>query len=148
MPYQHGITITEVNGSDVGALQSTAGIHVIIGKAPVNLAGDPYAVTNTPTLVRSFDEAQSLFGYSEDFANYNICEAMYTYFKLVRVAPVIFINVLNPITHKTEVTETVTVSNSQATLSASGLLMRLKSISSEEQLVSSAIISIVKYYTK
>ena len=136
MPYQHGITITEVNGSDVGALQSTAGIHVIIGKAPVNLAADPYAVTNTPTLVRSFDEAQSLFGYSEDFANYNICEAMYTYFKLVRVAPVIFINVLNPRTHKTEVTETVTVANSQATLSASGILLdTITAVSGENDLV-------------
>lgn len=136
MPYQHGITITEVNGSDVGALQSTAGIHVIIGKAPVNLAADPYAATNTPTLVRSFDEAQSLFGYSEDFANYNICEAMYTYFKLVRVAPVIFINVLNPRTHKTEVTETVTVANSQATLSASGILLdTITAVSGENDLV-------------
>ena len=82
MPYQHGITISEVNGTDVGSLQSTAGIHVIVGKAPVNLAADPYAVTNVPTLVHSFDEAKTLFGYSEDFANYNLCEAMYAYFKL------------------------------------------------------------------
>ena len=43
MPYQHGITISEVNGTDVGSLQSTAGIHVIVGKAPVNLAADPYS---------------------------------------------------------------------------------------------------------
>ena len=136
MPYQHGITISEVNGTDVGSLQSTAGIHVIVGKAPVNLAADPYAVTNVPTLVHSFDEAKTLFGYSEDFANYNICEAMYTYFKLVRVAPVIFINVLNPRTHKTEVTETVTVANSQATLSASGILLdTITAVSGENDLV-------------
>ena len=123
MPYQHGITVTEVNGTDTGELQSTADIHVIVGKAPVNLAADPYAVTNVPTMVRSFDEAQNLFGYSEDFSNYNLCEAMYAYFKLVRVAPVVFINVLNPRTHKTEVTESVTITNSQGTASASGILI-------------------------
>ena len=136
MPYQHGITISEVNGTDVGSLQSTAGIHVIVGKAPVNLAADPYAVTNVPTLVHSFDEAKTLFGYSEDFANYNLCEAMYAYFKLVRVAPVVFINVLNPSTHKTEVTETITVTNSQATISASGVLLdTISAVSGENDLV-------------
>ena len=136
MPYQHGITISEVNGTDVGSLQSTAGIHVVVGKAPVNLAADPYAVTNVPTLVHSFDEAKTLFGYSEDFANYNLCEAMYAYFKLVRVAPVVFINVLNPSTHKTEVTETITVTNSQATISASGVLLdTISAVSGENDLV-------------
>ena len=136
MPYQHGITVTEVNGTDTGELQSTAGIHVIVGKAPVNLAADPYAVTNVPTMVRSFDEAQNLFGYSEDFSNYNLCEAMYAYFKLVRVAPVVFINVLNPRTHKTEVTESVTITNSQGTASASGILIdTIQAVSGENELV-------------
>ncbi len=136
MPYQHGITISEVNGSDTEALQSTAGIHVIVGKAPVNLAANPYAVTNVPMLVRSFDEAQSLFGYSEDYSNYNLCEAMFAYFKLLHVAPVVFINVLNPTTHKQEVTETVTVANSQATLSASGILLdTITAVSGENDLV-------------
>lgn len=123
MPYQHGITIKEVSGTDTSIMQATAGVHVVIGKAPVNLAADPYAVTNVPTLVHSFDEAQRLFGYSEDFANYNLCEAMYAYFKLVRVAPVVFINVLNPSTHKTEVTENLTVTNSQATINTVGILI-------------------------
>ena len=136
MPYQHGITIKEANGSDTEALQSTAGIHVVVGKAPVNLAADPYAVTNVPTMVRSFDEARNLFGYSEDYANYNLCEAMYAYFKLVRVAPVVFINVLNPRTHKTEVTESVAITNSQGTASASGILIdTIQAISGENELV-------------
>lgn len=137
MPYQHGISIKEVSGGEAGIVQNTTGIHVVVGKAPVNLAADPYAVTNVPTLVHSFDEAQRLFGYSEDFANYNLCEAMYTYFKFLRVAPIVFINVLNPRTHKTEVTESLTVTNGQAKLAATGILLdTIVATSNETALVS------------
>lgn len=135
MPYQHGITVREVEGSDSSALQSTAGVHVVIGKAPVNLAADPYAVTNVPLLINSFDEAKTLLGYSENFAAYNLCEAMYTYFKLLRVAPVVFINVIDPTTHRTEVTQTLTVSKSQATLAAYGVLLdTIQATSGENEL--------------
>ena len=136
MPYQHGITVREVEGSDSRALQSTTGVHVVIGKAPVNLAADPYAVTNVPLLISSFDEAKTLLGYSENFANYNLCEAMYTYFKLMRVAPVVFINVIDPTTHRTEVTQTLTVTRSQATLVATGVLLdTIQATSGENELV-------------
>ncbi len=137
MPYQHGITVRESEGSDYGALQTASGIHVIVGKAPVNLAADPYAVTNVPVLVNSFDEAKTFLGYSESYSDYNLCEAMYAYFKLMRVAPVVFINVLNPETHRTEVTKTIAVSNGQATLSVYGVLLdTITAASGNNELVS------------
>ena len=46
-------------------------------------------------------EAVAAFGYKPDFDKYNIAEAIYTFFSLYGVSPVIFINVLDKTKHKT-----------------------------------------------
>lgn len=45
MAYEHGITTKEVTAS-VSSEKQTSGIHVVIGVAPINLAQNPYGVTN------------------------------------------------------------------------------------------------------
>lgn len=132
MSYQHGITVKEVTASDSGSVQSTAGVHVVVGVAPVNLANDPYGVTNIPILLSSFEKAKEFLGYTEDFENYNLSEAMFAYFKLVRVAPVVFINVLDPQKHNTEINEIAEVQNSQAAINIKGILLDTIAVSSDE----------------
>ena len=42
MAYNHGVRVKEQATSLVAPVTGTAGLQVIIGTAPVNLAADPY----------------------------------------------------------------------------------------------------------
>ena len=105
MAFQHGVRVQEQATSLVAPILGTAGLQVVFGTAPVNLAEDPYSVTNTPVIAYSWAEAVKKLGYSQELNalghhKYTLCEAMYASFKLSAVAPVIFVNVLDPKTHK------------------------------------------------
>lgn len=124
MAYNHGIRVNEVPTQVARPLRGTAGLQVVFGTAPVNLAADPKAVTNKVILCESFEEASRVLGYSDDFKNYTLCQAMYASFKLMRISPVIFVNVLDPTKHKKPVAEvSVTVTNKQAVLDDIGVLL-------------------------
>ena len=129
--YLHGVTVKE-SVTQIATPQASVGIHVVIGAAPINLADDPYSVTNVPLLVTSFETAKSLLGYSENFNSYNISESMYTYFKLVNIAPVVFINVLDPKKHITSVSTTILVEKYQATITEQGILLDTLAVSGDE----------------
>ena len=72
---------------------------VYVGTAPVHTlglaSGETYNV-NKPVLVTSMAEARKLFGYSDDWAKYTLCEAMYAHLQSKGVGPLVFINVLDP----------------------------------------------------
>ena len=69
--------------------------------------------TGEPQLAEGFAEAEALGGYSDGWnvvaagaitgPKYNLCEAMYAHHKLFGVQPAIYMNVLDPATHKTAV---------------------------------------------
>ena len=48
MAYNHGVRVKEQATSLVAPVTGTAGLQVIIGTAPVNLAADPYKATDVP----------------------------------------------------------------------------------------------------
>lgn len=124
MAYQHGVRVSEQATSVVAPIEGTAGLQVVFGTAPINLAADPYAVTNTPVIAHTWAEAVSQLGYSEDFAKFTLCQSMYASFKLLAVAPVIFVNVLDPKVHKkANEAETVAVENLNATVKTTGILL-------------------------
>lgn len=101
MPYNHGVRVSERTAETAAPLTATSGLQVVFGTAPINRAADPYHVTNVPILAHTYDEAVAQLGYSDDFAKYTLCESMFASFKLYNVAPVVFVNVLDPATHKT-----------------------------------------------
>ncbi|WP_297569499.1 phage tail sheath family protein [uncultured Anaerovibrio sp.] len=103
MAYFHGVKASEVPTSIVAPVQTTAGLPVVFGTAPVHLTDDPTAYVNKPVICYSWAEAVDALGYSDDWDKYTLCEAMYSEFKLYAVKPIIFVNVLNPATHKTAV---------------------------------------------
>ena len=131
MAYQHGIRVQEVETSMITPVEGTAGLQVVFGTAPVNLVENP--PVNEPVIAYGYEEAVAQLGYSEDFAAYTLCQSMYASFQMFGVAPVIFINVLDPAKHKKENEETtVSVSNMQATVPILGILKSAVSITANE----------------
>ena len=124
MAYNHGVRVQERPTSAVAPILGTAGLQVVFGTAPINLAADPYAATNVPILVYTWAEAVKKLGYSDDFSKYSLCASMYASFQMFRVAPVIFVNVLDPNTHKkTNAAADVDVESLQATVQTEGILI-------------------------
>lgn len=123
MAYNHGVRVKEQATSLVAPVTGTAGLQVIIGTAPVNLAADPYKATDVPMIAYSFSEAVEQVGYSDDFKNYTLCQSMDACFRVLNVAPIILINVLDPKKHKKANEEqTVNVEKMQATVKVAGIL--------------------------
>lgn len=96
MAYRHGVYNQEQDTSLTAPIQSTAGLQVVFGTAPIHLADDPAAAVNKPVLVYSMPEAQKALGYSDDFKNFTLCQSMSACFQVFNVAPVVFVNVLDP----------------------------------------------------
>ena len=122
--YRHGITVTESSTNMVTPITGNAGLQVVFGTAPVNLAQDPYAAVDKLFLINNMAEAKANLGYSEDFENYTLCQSMDASFLLYNIAPVILCNVLDPKKHKkANPEETLTFANGQCTLETKGVLL-------------------------
>lgn len=128
MAYQHGTRVLEQATSITAPIEGTAGLQVVFGTAPVNMAKDPYNVTNKPVLAYSWSEAVEKLGYSaekdeEGHFLYSLCASMYASFQLVGVAPVVFVNVLDPKTHrKSNAPTSAPVAEGEATVPLTGVL--------------------------
>ena len=70
MAYNHGIVVNEKATEVVNINQSSSGLHVVIGVAPINTAKDPYSVTNKPILCSSYKDAIEKLGSSSDFSKF------------------------------------------------------------------------------
>lgn len=132
MAYNHGVKISEVPTSIQPSASVASGIPFIVGTAPVNMTDT--ANVNKPVLCYSYAEAVAAFGYvapKEDSASglkkfeYTISEFINSQFTLFGVGPVMIVNVLDPVTHKsTATTTTVTLDAKQgsATIAETGIL--------------------------
>ena len=107
--YQHGAF--GLLGDSVAQSAIQAGtVPVYIGLAPVNLIKN-YAeneIINLPVKLSNFLNAQKTVGYSKDWANFSLCEAIGAHFdnKLGNIGPIYVVNVLDPDKHrKSEATQ-------------------------------------------
>ncbi len=91
---------------------------VYIGTAPVNQVEGGANYVNRPVLIQNIAEAKKFFGYSDDWAAFTLCEAMYTHLQNKAVGPIVLINVLDPAVHKAaeKTTKSVTPVNGKATV--------------------------------
>ena len=94
-----GARVTEMSQSAI----------VYIGTAPVHNIEGGAANVNKPIAVNNIAEAQRYFGYSDDWAKYTLCEAMYVHLQKKGVGPLVLINVLNPAVHKANAGGSVTM---------------------------------------
>lgn len=121
MSYSHGVYVSEVPTQITPPVTAAGFLPVVVGTAPVNLASNPKV--NEPVLCYSYPEAVAALGYSDDYENYTLCEQIYAQFALFGVAPVVFINVLDPAVHKTSVTaQAVTLSDGTVEIADLGVL--------------------------
>lgn len=70
MAKEHGIFIYEEATALTIPKESSAGLQVVIGTAPVNMLENPDAAVNTPILALSSTEAQANLGYSMNFKEF------------------------------------------------------------------------------
>ena len=123
MAYKHNIVTDRDTAMPTNASVSGFGIQVVVGTAPINLLDDPSSAVNVPILVRSRAEAKAKLGESDDFASYTLMQSVYASFRKFAVAPVVFINVLDPAKHKATVAlSTVAVTNGSATVETKGVI--------------------------
>lgn len=120
--YQHGVYTYEVPTSIVPPVKSTAGLTVIVGTAPIHLTDDPAALVNKPMLGYTYSECVKKMGYLDDFDSYTICEAISSHFALFAVAPLVMINVLDPVKHSETGSEKVTITKNEGILKVAGVL--------------------------
>lgn len=120
MAYKHGI------GADQGETLSRSTVQtgtnaVYIGTAPVNLIKGGKDLVNKPLRAINWSRAVAQLGYSSDWESFSLCEAMRGHFYNAKgaIAPVYFINVLDPVEHKADAGKTVSLSfaNGSATFS-------------------------------
>lgn len=98
-------------------------VPVVFGTAPVNLT-DGVDNINKPIKCESMEDFKKSFGYSDDWKNYTLCEFADSAFIQFGVAPVVFVNVLDPIVHKTSETEqTLTIESNKATVERKGVIL-------------------------
>lgn len=126
MAYRHGVYTSELPTSIVPAVNTTAGLPVIFGTAPLHLAESP-ADANRPMLCYSYDEAAKAFGYSKDWGKYTLCEAVYSQFALYGYGPVVLVNVLDPSKHKeSKENQSITLTGGKAVITEPVMLSTLK----------------------
>lgn len=123
MAYMHGVRVQENPTNIAAPVTFTGGVPVIFGTAPVNMAADPANATNKLFLCKTFAEAKAAVGYSSDYENYTLCQAMDAFFKAFGVGPIVICNVLDPATHKASYEETLEVANGQAVSKTEGVLL-------------------------
>ncbi|MEB3103083.1 hypothetical protein [Ferviditalea candida] len=124
MPYQHGIFGQQVPTTDTLPPSGVATLPVYIGTAPVQQLADPAAAVNVPILVNSFEDAQAKLGYSDDWATFTLCEAVYAHFRnsIQAIGPIVVINIMDPATHKSADTANVAITNGVGYLDAPAIL--------------------------
>lgn len=117
--YLHG-AYGEINAVGNRVSDESLSAIVCIGTAPVHTVEGGASNVNVPILINNIAEARKYLGYSDEWADYTLCEAMHVFFEKKGVGPLVFINVLDPATHRkeTKTTGTKTPSNGVITIAS------------------------------
>lgn len=124
--YKHG-TYGEFSESVGGVVAETQSAFVYVGTAPVNLIRGYAGAVNTPILLRTFDAAKRLVGYSNDWATFTLCEMIKLHFDNAsgNIGPMVVINALDPAVHKKaeETNQQLTFANGRATIQSDTIIL-------------------------
>lgn len=113
MAYKHGVSAGILPSKNAAPVSGDGALPVYIGTAPVHLLADPVGALNTPILIQSYDDAVRQIGYSDNWDDFTLCEAVKAHFgnKLGNAGPIVVINVLDAATHNKAGTSEVTIEN-------------------------------------
>ncbi len=119
----HGIYIKESPTSIISPKTSST-VTVAIGIAPIHLASKKDRKVNTPILTYSEGEVAKHIGLSKNTEKYGLSEVSDMFFKYTGVAPVVFINVLDPKKHKVDIeNNTISFENGEYKIDKEGVLL-------------------------
>ena len=111
MGYKHGIYGEII--SSIETITNSKNVPVYIGTAPLHRVKE--AVIRKPQLIRGLQEAEIKLGYKEDddYSKFTLSAAVYAHFqnKVKPIGPIVIINVLDPLKHGVDDTETVQIIN-------------------------------------
>ncbi len=119
--YKHGSYAKESPTSIFTVVNAEANISFVVGTAPINLTDEKNV--NELHRLATYADAVNAFGFDPDYDKYSLSEAIDVFFTKYKVAPVYFVNVLDPAKHKKAATpETNPQINSQVLLSQKGAI--------------------------
>lgn len=109
--YRHGAYADQVDSPDYTSPSGVGTIPVYIGRAPVHQLTEYASKNNVPILISSWQDGLRKIGYSDNWNDFELCEAMYAHFRNVvnSVGPIVVINALNPDDKKNEIRQTAAV---------------------------------------
>lgn len=139
--YKHG-AYGVINAVGARAASESSGTIVYVGTAPVHTIEGGAKNVNKPILVNNIGEARAYFGYSDDWASYTLCEAMYVHLENKGVGPIVMINVLDPTQHQASQggTASVTPVNGKLTIaSAQSIILDSVEIKTQGQTPSTKV---------
>lgn len=136
MAYRHGVYIFEVPTSIQPPVMVDSAVPVVFGTAPIHLAEDPYGVTNEPRLLTTLAEAARAFGMNTRspklWREYTAIQTFFSTFQLYAVAPIVFVNVIDPHIHNVRVTgEAVEINGESTVLNVHGVLLNTVTVRDE-----------------
>lgn len=139
--YPHGV-YPYTGDTPMNEDRAVAFAPIVIGTAPVHLSNDPAAAVNTPILCESLTECKNKVGYSTDFKKYTLCQSIFANFVLSTVAPVVFINVLDPAKHKKAAEEkTYTIKDNAVTIADDVIVSSLTITKNTEEISAESYIT-------
>lgn len=124
--YKHGTY--GIFADSIGAVTTQSGtVAVYVGAAPVNLVRGYEKAVNTPIKLSNKPGARAAFGYSANWAAFDLCEAFKAHFDntMGNIGPIVAINVLNPATHRKagETTAALSFVNGRATIVSDTIIL-------------------------
>ena len=123
MAYKHGVMANQIPYA-TRASDNLNGrfVPVYIGTLPVHTVSGGADLVNVPILLSDFAQAVKTVGYSDDWATFTLCEAIYTHLALYGTGPICVINVFDPAAaeNRSEQTTTVTAQNNVVVLAQMG----------------------------
>ena len=129
--YRHGVYIYENPTSLLPPVNVDSAVQVAVGVGCVNnsLAEDVLE----PQIAYSYSEAVDKMGMANDLMNYPLCQVTKASFELYGIAPVIYINVLDPTIHKKQVnSDVVSMILENAIIEKDGVLLKSLVVKNED----------------
>lgn len=118
--YEHGVKVTEKPTATPSVEVITAGVQFVVGTAAVNQVKE--VAVNKPILINNIKEAKEKLGYNNDMS-FTANQIIFANFELFKVAPFVFVNVLDPAKHKKPLAEqTYTVTDKTAIIEHTGII--------------------------
>lgn len=129
--YKHGAYGELLSTQDIVAPKGVSTLPVYFGRLPIHQLIDYSGKVNTPILIQNYSDAVQKVGYSGNWADFDLCEAIYAHFKnaIQPVGPIVLVNVLDPNTMTNAgKTSDISLTNSQGYLENDKVILNTVSI--------------------